>query len=154
MRSAEELIQRYLDSIGSEEGKAYVALFSAWTEIIGQRISDHAQPADVRGRTLVIEADHPGWIQMVLMEKERIVKELKRRFPELGISGISVRTAMSATGPGSPERNRRAQADESNADMQNADEKTPSKDDKEALKRIEDPEMRAALERLRKEIDT
>jgi hypothetical protein len=38
--------------------------------------------------------------------------------------------------------------------MQNADEKTPSKDDKEALKRIEDPEMRAALERLRKEIDT
>ena len=144
MRSADELIRRYLDSIGAIDGPDYVGLFTTWADIVGQRIADHAQPVDIRGETVVIEADHPGWIQMVLMEKERIVRELRRRFPDLAITGISVRTAYHEQSGGS-----------STTTTAPAPAPTPavSKDEKDALSRIEDPEMRKVLERLREEIE-
>jgi len=154
MRSAEELIRRFLDGIGAKEGEEYVRLFSTWREIVSDRIADHAQPVDVRGRTLVVEADHPGWIQMVMMERTRIVDELRRRFPELGINGLSVRTASISAPQRTPgqqnteDTQRRSEDDQYERVIQ-----PPSQDEEEALSRISDEEMRKTLERLRGEID-
>ena len=94
MRKADDLIQRFLDSIGqTEEGSLYVGLFRSWQPIVGERIAAHAQPVDVRGHSLVVEADHPGWVQMVMMQRSRIIGELSRRFPQLEITGLTVRVA-------------------------------------------------------------
>ena len=150
VRSAEELIRRFLDSIGSGEGEEYVRLFSSWREIVSDRIADHAQPVDLKGRTLVVEADHPGWIQMVMMERTRIVDELQRRFPELNIDGISVRTASMRN---QETKRRPSSASDSQEAQQEQPARPPSRDEKEALSRIEDDEMRETLERLRTEID-
>ncbi len=165
MRRADDLIQRFLDTIGQSEGSVYVSLFRSWEPIVGERIGAHSQPVDVRGRTLSVEADHPGWVQKVMMRRTRIIAELKRRFPELGITGIAVRvvdrpgSTPAATGrsPSQPdERATHASPDNSDSDERAASAPPPpppSRDEKEALERIEDEDLRDALARLRDDLD-
>lgn len=169
MRKADDLIQRFLDSIGQSEGAVYVGLFRSWQSIVGERIAAHAQPVDLRGHSLVVEADHPGWVQMVMMNRNRIITELNRRFPELTITGLAVRVVDrpgaprpgrdrpdsdgSASEAGDPGVSRQANASSSSADDPSTSVPTPpSRDDTEALDRIADDELRDALARLRNDL--
>jgi hypothetical protein len=147
LRKAEDLVQRFLDSIGHSDGSTYVSLFGSWTPIVGERLSAHSQPVDLRGHTLIVEADHPGWVQMVMMRRGRIIGELSRRFPELGITGLAVRVA---------DRPGREPADREHPEhvppRSTAPPPPPSRDDAEALERISDNDLREALERLRNDL--
>ena len=168
MRKADDLIQRFLDSIGQTEGSDYIGLFGSWQPIVGERIAAHSQPVDVRGRTLIVEADHPGWVQMVMMRRGRIVDELRRRFPELGITGIAVRVVdrpgrtapdpRARTDPGTrtdptPDAASAAPAPPSPGTPQPSGSAPPSRDEVEALERIEDEELRDTLARLRDDLE-
>ena len=148
MRKADDLIQRFLDSIGQSDGSTYVSLFGSWTPIVGERISAHSQPVDLRGHTLIVEADHPGWVQMVMMKRDRIIGELKHRFPELGITGLAVRVAerpgRNAKDPGQPDDVPPRPPEPPSP---------PSRDEEEALERISDDDLRDALERLRNDLE-
>lgn len=164
MRKAEDLIQRFLDTIGQSEGSVYVGLFRSWQPIVGERISAHAQPVDVRGHTLIVEADHPGWVQMVMMKRSRIIGELGRRYPELGITGLAVRVVEKpgaprpgtdrptppATGSGSTPSPR---ASAINPEAPDEPPTPPTRDENEALERIEDDDLRDVLSRLRRDLD-
>jgi hypothetical protein len=164
VRKADDLIQRFLDSIGQTEGSVYVGLFRSWRSIVGERIDAHAQPVDIRGHSLVVEADHPGWVQMVMMSRSRIINELNRRFPELTITGLTVRVVdqpgFGVRAPATASDDGRAGGDESIRPVRSAEPDTespppppPSRDEKQALERIEDEELRDALARLRKDLD-
>ena len=158
MRKAEDLIQRFLDTIGQSEGSAYVGLFRSWQPIVGEQIAAHSQPVDVKGHTLVIEADHPGWVQMVMMKRGRIIDELTRRFPQLAITGLAVRV-VERLGAARPGTDRPPSASTPPLDASAADSPVPkpphppSRDEKEALERIEDDELRETLARLRTDLD-
>ena len=160
MRKADDLIQRFLDSIGQSEGAVYVGLFRSWESIVGERISAHAQPVDLRGHNLVIQADHPGWVQMVMMSRNKIIRELNKRFPELRITGLSVRvtdrpgggSAGAVKPPAASRRTSRA-AGPSDTDEPSEPPPPPTRDENEALKRIEDEELRDTLARLRNDLD-
>jgi hypothetical protein len=158
LRKAEDLIQNFLDTIGQTEGRTYTQLFRGWQEMVGERIAAHAQPVDVRGTSLVVEADHPGWVQMVMMKRTTILRQIKRRVPELTITGITVRVKSDAVSPG-----RAGSATDQSAsgtrdrdpDAQFPDAPPPpppSADEKEALERIPDDDMRDALRRLREDL--
>ncbi len=162
MRKADDLIQRFLDSIGQTEGSDYIGLFGSWQPIVGERIAAHSQPVDVRGRTLIVEADHPGWVQMVMMRRGRIVDELRRRFPELGITGIAVRVVdrpgrtapdPSARTVPTPDAASTAPPPPSPGTSQPSGSAPPSRDEVEALERIEDEELRDTLARLRDDLE-
>jgi hypothetical protein len=173
MRKVEDLLNLFLDRIGQAEGKPYVGLFRGWGGIVGERIAAHAEPVDVRGTALVVEADHPGWVQMVMMSRERILREVNKRFPELTITSLHIRVAgdraaaaghdraaaaADARGAGSgvypaPGSNGSPSTDGS-AERARSEPPPPSADEKEALTRIADEELRETLERLRGELDT
>ncbi|MFW5814846.1 MAG: DUF721 domain-containing protein [Spirochaetota bacterium] len=169
MRKADDLIQRFLDSIGqTEEGSLYVGLFRSWQPIVGERIAAHAQPVDVRGHSLVVEADHPGWVQMVMMQRGRIIGELSRRFPQLEITGLTVRVAdrpgQSRSGgagqgrePGGDAAARGSQPPAGGQPPPPAPDEPPptppSRDEAEALDRIDDDDLRDTLARLRRDLD-
>ncbi|MFW6312745.1 MAG: DUF721 domain-containing protein [Spirochaetota bacterium] len=173
MRKADDLIQRFLDTIGQSEGSVYVGLFRSWQPIVGERIAAHAQPVDVRGHSLIVEADHPGWVQMVMMKRSRIIGELRRRYPELGITGLAVRVVEKPgaprpgtdrpTPPGSgssPAPGPRASAinpetrDSGHGATEQPEEppQPPTRDENEALERIEDADLRDVLSRLRRDL--
>lgn len=171
MRKADDLIQRFLDSIGQTEGSVYVELFRGWRAVVGEHLAAHAQPVDIRGHSLVIEADHPGWSQMVMMRRDRIMRELGRRFPELGITGLMVRvvdvpgrsrneprdaTSSQNPSPAPPHRGAGASpntADTPVRDHRSASPAASSRDEHESLERIADDELRSLLGRLREDLD-
>lgn len=173
MRRVDELIQRFLDSVGQREGSVYVGLFRSWQSIVGERIAAHAQPVDVRGHSLVVEADHPGWVQMVMIKRARIVQELQRRFPQLDITGLTVRV-VDRPGAGRPGTDRpdlgavAPPKDRTDFTPQHPggfpesasarstptpSSQPPSHDEEEALDRIEDDDLRDALARLRDDLE-
>lgn len=144
MRKIDDLLQQFLDRIGQSDGAPYVGLFRGWRQIVGDRIADHAEPVDIRGTALIVEADHPGWAQMVLMSQARILRQLKRRYPELGITGMHIRVAGDRAAAQVKTGSVSAQSLEPQAPTT-----PPSTDDAEALDRIDDSDLRDGLERLR-----
>lgn len=144
VRKIDDLLQQFLDRIGQSDGAPYVGLFRGWRQIVGDRIADHAEPVDIRGTALIVEADHPGWAQMVLMSQARILRQLKRRYPELGITGMHIRVAGDRAAAQVKTGSVSAQSLEPQAPTT-----PPSTDDAEALDRIDDSDLRDGLERLR-----
>ncbi len=154
MRKADDLLQQFLDRIGRSDGAPYVGLFRGWRQIVGDRIADHAEPVDIRGSALVVEADHPGWVQMVMMSQARILRQLKTRYPELTITALHIRVAgdraavQSNAGRGSD-----AGGDEDLDQGPPPPPMPPSADERQALERIDDSDLRGTLDRLRKALD-
>jgi hypothetical protein len=152
VRKVDDLLQLFLDRIGQSEGAPYVGLFRGWRQIVGDRIADHAEPVDIRGTALVVEADHPGWVQMVLMSQARILRQLNRRYPELTITGLHIRVSDDrAAAAGAAAAGKAANP----IDLPDTPPKAiePSADETQALDRIDDTDLRGSLERLRQSLD-
>jgi hypothetical protein len=93
MKKADEVIRAFIPMLGSREGQDYLNLFSSWTAILGEGLEDiaaHTEPVDVKGGSLILFVDHPGWMQKLEFHKPRILKILQKRYPELGIRSIFV----------------------------------------------------------------
>ncbi len=88
--NAGDVLKDLFDKIVPEEASGYTGLFSGWNEIVGPEISMHVAPADVKNNFLILEADHPGWIQKIRMQQESILKEIWSRYPELGIKRLKI----------------------------------------------------------------
>jgi predicted nucleic acid-binding Zn ribbon protein len=100
-----------------EEAAAYANLYGAWHSIIDEafmnrqteneeaedfvfddaetknrvnaaKLRDHSRVRDLDRQWLVIEADHPGWIQMLQFRKRQLLAAAQRSFPSLGIQNI------------------------------------------------------------------
>ena len=93
-----------------ESARAASGLFSSWAQIVkevwtqpGQDDSDnsgfedipaaavHSRIKELERGTLLIEADHPGWIQILQTKQSRLLSVVRRRYKELDIRGISFR---------------------------------------------------------------
>ncbi len=154
MRKVDDLLQQFLDRIGRSDGAPYIGLFRGWRQIVGDRIADHAEPVDIRGSALIVEADHPGWVQMVMMSQARILRQLKARYPELAITGLHIRVAGDRAAAQS-NAGRAADTDSGEGLDQGPPPPLmpPSADERQALERIDDSDLRGTLDRLRQALD-
>ncbi|MFP4618127.1 MAG: DUF721 domain-containing protein [Spirochaetaceae bacterium] len=88
LKSAGEILKALLDKNQSEQAREYYRFFSAWDEIVGENLAGRARAKELKGKTLIVEVDHPGWIQLLEMRRARILHELNERFPDLQIEKI------------------------------------------------------------------
>ena len=58
---------------------------------MGQNLYEHSNVIEIKNNILLIEADHPGWIQMFHMNKKYILNGLKMFVPELNIVSLAFR---------------------------------------------------------------
>ena len=68
---------------------------SVWSELLescnlSQGVS-HSRIVDLENSVLLIEADHPGWIQLLQTKKKDLLNTVQRRFPEIPLKGVSFR---------------------------------------------------------------
>ena len=73
------------------EGAAYSSLFGTWVDIVGLSLGEHSRVYDVRHKTLYVEVDHPGWMQMLYFRKEKILAVLKIKFSQLDIMDLKIK---------------------------------------------------------------
>jgi hypothetical protein len=84
-----ELLKAFLSSRLSQEGESVLSLVEAWREVAGEA-APHVRVRDFRSGTVVLEADHPGWGQLVGLRAASLVKGLQTRVPELEIRSLRV----------------------------------------------------------------
>jgi hypothetical protein len=91
IKDVSSLLSAFFDGEKIRRGERYSDFFSSWSTIVGDRLAAHSRIVDVDKGLLVIEAEHPGWIQLLQMRQTGILENVARRFPELSLRGIVFR---------------------------------------------------------------
>ena len=118
-------------------------LFSSWAIAAKDAhipaASDHSRIRDFDRGVLLIEAEHPGWIQLLQTKQDRILQMYQKKYPELEIQGVSFclsKTPISQPLPPASNVMQTAIAEQSNETA--ADEKTEAaKSNYESIKNFE-----------------
>jgi hypothetical protein len=91
MDNAADLINRFIsDYMGEKDGKI-VSLFSSWNELLDPDLRYHAEAVDIKNNALVVEIDHPGWMQIFRLKQKQILKRVQKKYPELNINTIQMK---------------------------------------------------------------
>jgi len=109
MRKADEIIsllfkQRFgIDFV--ENARSSSELFNSWEKIVcqvwlrGNRQKEEDIPAaavhsrikELERGVLIVEADHPGWIQILQTKQAELLQAIQYRYPKQDIRGIAFR---------------------------------------------------------------
>jgi predicted nucleic acid-binding Zn ribbon protein len=84
-----ELLNQALGQGLIEQAQKYHSLFSSWAELAGQRLAAHSRIVELEHAVLLVEADHPGWVQLLQIEQSKILERAQKKFPQLDIKGIA-----------------------------------------------------------------
>ncbi|GHT79336.1 hypothetical protein FACS1894130_07750 [Spirochaetia bacterium] len=98
MKKAGELLAAFFDEEFIKKAQGYSDLSRSWKSIAGENIAAHSRIVDLVRSILVIEADHPGWIQILQTKQKSLLDGVSRRFPNLSIVGISFRLSRNTAG--------------------------------------------------------
>ena len=97
MKKVGDLLREYLREKGWLGGNPYEPLFAGWRQIVGEPMAAHARLVDVRNGILIVEVDHPGWLQMLRLRQDALLEAARKRRAGRGaVDGIRVRVG----GPG------------------------------------------------------
>ncbi len=145
------LLAAFFEEEKLRRGGRYAQFFESWRAVVGDRLAAHSRVVDLDKGILMVEAEHPGWIQMLQLRQTKTLEALAGRFPDLGLRGIAFRLAGSGA----------ATAKASTADARDAAMKDGEieEDDDTVLEDIhapesgpKDPEFTAAIESLKRAI--
>jgi len=89
VKKASEILSRFFDERTIQEATQFETFRSSWKQLVGERLADHSRPKSIMHNTLVISADHSGWIQLFQLEQSRILKRIEKNYPELQISSLA-----------------------------------------------------------------
>ncbi|MDR2193661.1 MAG: DUF721 domain-containing protein [Treponema sp.] len=100
MKKAGELLSLFFDEHTSRNAQVIAEMFTSWTAIAKEQhipsVIDHAHIVEFERHIVLIEADHPGWIQILQTKQREFLESFKQKFPELTIRGISFRLSRGA----------------------------------------------------------
>ena len=104
MSKASEIITAlFREKFGSqfmENARSTASLFSSWARVVAEvwpRTLDDGLPAaavhsrirELERGVLLVEADHPGWIQILQTKQVELLSAVQRRYPEQEIRAIA-----------------------------------------------------------------
>jgi predicted nucleic acid-binding Zn ribbon protein len=90
MKKAGDLLKNIFDNFNIKEPRGGKSIISSWQDIAGQELSEHTRITDIRKDTLYLEADHPGWLQILELKKRSVLGSINTMFPEKGITDIRI----------------------------------------------------------------
>ncbi len=88
MRKVGDLLREYLRERGWLTQNPYTALFEGWHQVAGTVLATHTRLRDIRDGILIVEADHPGWLQMARMRKEALLSAARAAAPDARLADI------------------------------------------------------------------
>ena len=88
MEKAGDILKNFLIENGYNNTNLNFKIFRDWEFIIGKKIYGHSRIMDIDNHVLIIEVDHPGWLQLITLKEKEIVKKIRQRYPELEIRSL------------------------------------------------------------------
>lgn len=150
-RAAREVLSAFFDEEKLRQGGRYADFFESWKYLVGEQLAAHSRVADVQNGILYIEADHPGWIQLLQMRQAAILKGIATRFPEFGLRAIAFRVRESEV-PSRPSQKIADSRATEDAETETVDLQAESAQRIEVAKRLDDirdPQLKALLSSLK-----
>jgi hypothetical protein len=95
VKKAADILARVLDDKNSKLAQHYSSIFGGWDRIVGPSLAEHSRIYEIANRSVFIEVDHPGWMQLLLMKKQQILGALKRKAPSLEVGDIRIKVNLS-----------------------------------------------------------
>jgi len=100
-KAGDVLLELFRDKYGYSEVKSFEdiipakpGIFSSWESIMEKIFPEaafHSKIRELERGILYVEADHPGWVQILQTKQKDILLEVQKRYPELDIKSISLR---------------------------------------------------------------
>lgn len=90
VKKLSDLIVTYLDKVGLFEQSKVLEVYASWASIVGEKQAAHSKLIDIKHQTALIEVDHPGWSQQILLNKKYILRNFQKKYPQLEVKNISV----------------------------------------------------------------
>jgi hypothetical protein len=95
MKTVGELLSAFFDKNMIQKAQGYSDLFSSWTTLTERTgiptAAFHSRIVELERAILLVEADHPGWLQILQTKQAYLLNAVSRKFPNLEIRGISFR---------------------------------------------------------------
>lgn len=88
MRDTKDILGKFVEAILPPEGRKVASLFNSWSDAAGLDCAAHSAITDLRDGVIYVSADHPGWLQILHTKREKILSELKNKYPELSLRDI------------------------------------------------------------------
>jgi hypothetical protein len=157
MKKAGDLLSIIIDENTLHQAQGYSKLVCSWARITQSHgisaAADHSRIRELERNILLVEADHPGWIQILQMKGHKLLEDLQCQFPDLNITGISFRLSREPPLPGKDAQGD-AGSEESAPDISAAPlpEETPETEGKSGYEGITDENLRESLKNLEKNI--
>ena len=87
---ASDLVNDFFDNGNQQKS----SLLTVWGKVVstvksnGIQLADHSRIIDYKNGTLLVEADHSAWIQILQINKKYIINGLQRNVPQLEIRNM------------------------------------------------------------------
>jgi len=147
IRKASDLLASILPAESMDKTNMWSEFFRSWKFIAGERFCVHAKPVDVKNGIVIVEADHPGWIQLMQFEQNQMLKKFQNNFPELKLRGIAFKVKNEA--PEAIKKSPEIQEEPDNEKQKAAQAKELKHSSvKEVLDTVQDPGFRSLLDSL------
>ncbi|MDE0026087.1 MAG: DUF721 domain-containing protein [Spirochaetaceae bacterium] len=88
MYRAGDLLKEVLARAGFDAQAPEARIYRVWDDILGRDLAGRARLRDIDRGRLLVEVDHPAWMQLVQMRQRQILRRVARRFPALGITRL------------------------------------------------------------------
>ena len=104
-----QMITNVFKNISSGDIQKADKIQKAWTETVskiygsGEKLAAHTFAVDFKNGILLVESDHPGWNQMLLMNKKFILTGLNRLSGGVKIESLAFRVKGSGAALANPE---------------------------------------------------
>jgi hypothetical protein len=159
VRAAGDVLSAFMDQELSARAEKVSGIFRSWKQVVGERLSAHSRVSEIEKGIVLIEADHPSWIQLLQMRQEEILGTIRRNWPELPVRGVAFRLASEGStkpisGVDEPDDRPYEEKTALERAQSGAPPETESSAEREKseqiISRIKDTRLKAALLRLRK----
>jgi hypothetical protein len=147
MKKIGELLSTFFDEDAMKKARGYNDLFSSWRDIAGESLAAHSRIVELEKSVLRIEADHPGWIQILQIRQKGLLNRVCRKFPTLNITGISFKLSRNPAATVRPDHDAGTNARTEKEDAETAPE-TTTENLQELYAKISDDGLRESLKRI------
>jgi hypothetical protein len=148
VKAASELISKLIAPETAKAANDWNRVSQAWRSVAGERESAHSRISDLKNNVLVVEVEHPGWIQILQLKQAGILKALQKRFPSLNLKAIAIKLMKQGWSPIESGDLARTSTEKNNTTVQTMRNAPSEEKDKRLLDSIQDETLRSVLQGL------
>jgi len=93
IRKASDILAALFNDETQQKGQIYSSLFKDWKYVVGPKLSAHSKIVNIKNSIVIVEVEHPGWLQLLQVQEKNILYKLQTKNPDLNLRGLSFKIA-------------------------------------------------------------